>query len=201
MKLKANYHTHTSLCDGTASPEEMVLEALRKGFDHLGFSGHVDIHPQMDVPAYQQEIRSLAKKYAGEIEILCGGELDSLYPDQHPAGFDYLIGSVHHLEAGAEEPLAVDWDVQMERLLKECYGGDGYRLCRDYYRQVAEAFGGGGCTWLLDTIRTCALWTRKILAISGRPLKPSICWQREDCRWRSIQNRCGLARSILPSRF
>ena len=50
MKLKANYHTHTSLCDGTASPEEMVLEALRKGFDHLGFSGHVDIHPQMDVP-------------------------------------------------------------------------------------------------------------------------------------------------------
>ena len=79
MKLKANYHTHTSLCDGTASPEEMVLEALRKGFDHLGFSGHVDIHPQMDVPAYQQEIRSLAKKFAGEIEILCGGELDSLY--------------------------------------------------------------------------------------------------------------------------
>lgn len=148
MKLKANYHTHTSLCDGTASPEEMVLEALRKGFDHLGFSGHVDIHPQMDVQAYQQEIRSLAKKYAGEIEILCGGELDSLYPDQHPAGFDYLIGSVHHMKAGTEEALAVDWDVQMERLLKECYGGDGYRLCRDYYRQVAEAFGGGGCTWI-----------------------------------------------------
>ena len=53
MKLKANYHTHTLFCDGTASPEDMVKQALRLGFDHLGFSGHVDISPKMDIPAYQ----------------------------------------------------------------------------------------------------------------------------------------------------
>ena len=148
MKLKGNYHTHTTFCDGTAAPEEMVQAALRKGFEHLGFSGHVDLHPKMEITAYQREIRRLAQKYAGEIEILCGGELDSLYPDQHPEGFDYLIGSVHHLEAGAETPLAVDWDVQMEQLLKDGYGGDGYRLCRDYFRRIAEAFGKGGCDWI-----------------------------------------------------
>lgn len=148
MKLKANYHTHTLFCDGTASPEDMVKQALRLGFDHLGFSGHVDISPKMDIPAYQKEIRRLAEVYAGQIEILCGGELDSLYPDRHPAGFDYLIGSVHHLRAGGDTPLAVDWDVQMKQLLTEGFGGDGYRLCRAYYRQIAEAYGKGGCTWI-----------------------------------------------------
>ena len=33
-------HTHTSFCDGTASPEEMAEAALRLGLDCLGFSGH-----------------------------------------------------------------------------------------------------------------------------------------------------------------
>ena len=148
MKLKANYHTHTRFCDGTASPEEMVRQALRLGFEHLGFSGHVDIHPKMDIPAYQREIRRLAEAYAGQIDILCGGELDSLYPDRQPTGFDYLIGSVHHLRACGDTPLAVDWDVQMQQLLTEGFGGDGYRLCRAYYRQLAEAYGKGGCTWI-----------------------------------------------------
>ena len=156
MQLKANYHTHTVFCDGQNTAEEMVREAIRKGFRHLGFSGHVDIDPKMEVGVYQQEIRRLAAHYEGQIEILCGGELDSLYPDRQPAGFDYLIGSVHHMAGPEGEPLAVDWDVKMERLLRDGYGGDGYRLCRDYYRQIAEAYGNGGVAWIghLDLV-TC----------------------------------------------
>ena len=148
MKMTANYHTHTFFCDGKASAEDMARQAVNLGFEHLGFSGHVDIHPKMDIPAYQAEIRRLQKAYAGQIEILCGGELDSLYPDRQPKGFDYLIGSVHHLKVGTAEPLAVDWDVQMKQLLTECFGGDGYRLCREYYRRVAEAYGNGGCDFI-----------------------------------------------------
>ena len=35
-----NYHTHTELCDGTASLEEMTLAAMKEGFKVIGFSGH-----------------------------------------------------------------------------------------------------------------------------------------------------------------
>ena len=37
---KVNLHTHTKYCDGTDSPEELVCEAVKRGFSALGFSGH-----------------------------------------------------------------------------------------------------------------------------------------------------------------
>ena len=38
--MKANYHTHTTWCDGKDSPEAVVLAAIGKGFDAIGFSSH-----------------------------------------------------------------------------------------------------------------------------------------------------------------
>ena len=38
--MKCNYHTHTTFCDGKASPEETARIAFEKKFDILGFSGH-----------------------------------------------------------------------------------------------------------------------------------------------------------------
>ena len=37
---RSNYHTHTLFCDGSDSPEELVLEAIRLGCPEIGFSGH-----------------------------------------------------------------------------------------------------------------------------------------------------------------
>ena len=146
--IKANYHTHTSFCDGRSTPEEYVQEALRIGMEHLGFSSHVDISPVMDVPAYLAEVRRIQEKYRDQLDILCGGELDNMYPDRHPLGFDYLIGSVHHMKA-ADEILAVDWkeDIFLH-LLNDYYGGDGYRLSRDYFHLIAETYGRGRCDWI-----------------------------------------------------
>ena len=39
-KLKTNYHTHSTLCDGHDTPEQMIKAAIKKKFDILGFSGH-----------------------------------------------------------------------------------------------------------------------------------------------------------------
>ena len=36
----SNFHTHTCLCDGKDTPEELVLRALELGCPALGFSGH-----------------------------------------------------------------------------------------------------------------------------------------------------------------
>ena len=137
MSIHANFHTHTCLCDGANTPEEVVISALEKGFDHLGFSGHVDISPEMDIPAYRKEIRRLQVKYGDRIEILLGGEFDLLFHDPDITGFDYRIGSCHYVEpAGVTIPVDLSAGT-LEGALKEYYGGDGYALCRDYYRREA----------------------------------------------------------------
>ena len=79
MALRANYHTHTTFCDGSDAAEDVVLAAIDKGFSHLGFSGHMDPDIHMDFDAYLAEIGRLREKYADRIEILCGVELDNLY--------------------------------------------------------------------------------------------------------------------------
>ena len=38
--MKTNYHTHTIWCDGKNTVEEMILSAMEKGFDAIGFSSH-----------------------------------------------------------------------------------------------------------------------------------------------------------------
>lgn len=85
-KLKANYHTHTTFCDGSDAAEAVVQEALRKGFTHLGFSGHMDPGVSMDYTAYVQEICRLQAAYRDQIDILRGAELDNVYDPSCVAG-------------------------------------------------------------------------------------------------------------------
>lgn len=106
-KLKANYHTHTTFCDGSDTAEAVVQEALRRGFTHLGFSGHMDPGVSMDYDAYAQEICRLQAAYREQIDILRGVELDNVYDPSCVAGAEargsaeavpgaeFTIGSTH----------------------------------------------------------------------------------------------------------
>ena len=121
ISKKANFHTHTVFCDGKNTAEEMVLAAINKGFDTLGFSSHC-IHPlnpefykpfddvwhlpAADITKYTAEIERLKEKYSDKIKIFLGFEADyftapdygtaiprkEAYTDFNP---DYLIGAVH----------------------------------------------------------------------------------------------------------
>ena len=81
--IKTNFHTHTLLCDGTDTPEELVEAAIAKGFDALGFSGHCYtaydesycMSPE-GTAKYKSEIERLRKKFEGKLSILCGIEQD-----------------------------------------------------------------------------------------------------------------------------
>lgn len=42
MKLRADFHTHTTYCDGKSTPRQMVEAAYRMGLTDLGISGHAD---------------------------------------------------------------------------------------------------------------------------------------------------------------
>ena len=105
-------HMHTVFSDGKNTPEEMVLEAIRKGFDTVGISDHCYGDPGggmslEDSVNYRAEIARLKEKYAGQIRVLCGLEQDMLTKDF--AEYDYTIGSVHWLTMPDGHHVSVDW--------------------------------------------------------------------------------------------
>ena len=108
MSLRANYHTHTTWCDGTSTPKEIVEQALKLGFDYLGFSGHMDADIHMDYCEYAKDIWKLKEEYKDRIEILCGVELDNLYDAYCANQADYIIGSTHFLDVKYERLLSID---------------------------------------------------------------------------------------------
>lgn len=149
--LKSNLHTHTRFCDGAHTPEEIVLEAIGKGMNVIGFSGHaytpVDISycmtPQ-DTACYRAEIERLKVQYSDRIKILLGLEQD-LYSAPPDERYDYLIGSVHYVLLDGEY-CAVDHSAAYltEAVARHC-GGDVYRFAREYYRSVAQIVDKTGC--------------------------------------------------------
>ena len=40
LQNKQNLHMHTTYADGKNAPEELVLEAINRNFDSIGFSEH-----------------------------------------------------------------------------------------------------------------------------------------------------------------
>lgn len=147
--LRANYHTHTTMCDGTNTAEEMVQQALGLGFLHLGFSGHMDPDIHMDWPAYVAEIGRLKQKYADRLDIIMGVELDNIYDPACCPGAEYIIGSTHFLDVDSPNPMAVDnTEGIMVRLCEEYYGGDWLALCRAYYQLEAQVYDKLHCTFV-----------------------------------------------------
>lgn len=145
-----NLHTHTVFCDGVNTPEELIQEALRKGFDSIGFSGHsymkrypreYSMTPENNL-SYRKEIQRMKEKYAGQIKVYCGMEADA-YTDADLGGYDYLIGSVHYI---SKDGLLLDFDrtdlvhprYAMQRFLSEFFDGDGMKFAKAYYETLAR---------------------------------------------------------------
>lgn len=170
--IKSNFHTHTNLCDGMDTPEDMVKTALSLGFTALGFSGHMDTEIHMDFDAYRKEILRLQAEYKDRIDILLGVELDTLYDPAIAQKAEYVIGSTHYIpviqkDAGSgvtgrflppeevkipaapQNVVAVDSSAEeIQRLCDEIYGGDWYALTRDYYRTEATVSNRFPCTFI-----------------------------------------------------
>ena len=147
-----NFHTHTHYCDGKNSPEEMILEAIRLGCETIGFSGHAPADmwnsedwciPREKLESYKDELFTLKKKYASQIEVLVGLELD--YYSPKPDWVEYSIGSVHQLKVrGVEIPVDLDYD-QLCGLVQEAYGGDFMAYAKDFYALSADVANKTKC--------------------------------------------------------
>ena len=138
--MTSDLHVHTNFCDGKSSPREIVMSAIKKGVDTLGFSGHSyfafdedTCMSRANTEKYFAEINSLKEEFKDKIRILCGIEQE--YFSAEPTDrYDYVIGSVHYFHLG-DEYLAVDLDAETLRYAADTYfGGDIYALCEEYYR-------------------------------------------------------------------
>lgn len=144
--IRANFHTHTTFCDGKDTPRAMAERALALGFEQLGYSGHMDPDIHMDFPAYLAEIRALREAYAGRLDILCGVELDQRWDPADVAGAEYVIGSTHFLSGEDGAPVALDHTAEkQETLCRTVCGGDWYRLCAAYFAEEARVWERTRC--------------------------------------------------------
>ena len=140
-------HTHSVLCDGKNTLEEMAAAAFAAGAASFGASGHshTDIpHDQggvlpEDLTAYRRELLRLREAYRGRMAVLLGIEQDSCSRQPVPAWADYWIGSVHNLYDPAEDAYyCVDWDEEKLTAGRDrMFGGDMYAMAEGYYRDVA----------------------------------------------------------------
>ena len=143
--LKANYHTHSTYCDGKDSLRDMVEAAVSLGFVELGFSGHQWSEADCDyamspdnTKRYISEIAELRDEYSGKIGIFTGIERGYVSPDRDNSAFDYVIASVHN--AGTEDRVfAVDntEEIMLEGV-RDVFGGDVMEYIKDYYRREAR---------------------------------------------------------------
>lgn len=154
-----NYHSHCSFCDGRAPLEEFVKEAIRQGFYSYGVSSHAPLPfptqwtmewEQME--AYLDEFKNLRSKYADEIELYVGLEIDYLNEENNPSvarftelPLDYRIGSVHLLYDAAGEVVDIDCSpaVFKERVDRH-FNGDVLRVVRMYFDRLFRMVELGG---------------------------------------------------------
>ena len=109
MKIPHDYHMHSTFSeDGSSSPEEMCLEAIKLGIPEIGFSEHWDVGPYEEHPRFFQpkrwyaELERLRDLFAGQLVIRAAVEIAEphLYPRETAEilaciPFDYILGSVH----------------------------------------------------------------------------------------------------------
>ena len=143
MNTRQNLHQHCTFCDGKDTPEEVVLEAIKKGFGAIGFSSHCYMPivtysmTAESTPEYCKEINRLKEVYKDQIDVFLGLEYDHCCPID-PVGYDYLIGSLHNLYIDGEYRNFDGIPEKYMKLINEHFGGDGLAFAKEYYRQLAQ---------------------------------------------------------------
>jgi len=149
MLYKQNLHQHSTYDDGRDAPEEVILAAIEKGFDSIGFSGHSYMYWVENISMtlegteqYKKEIAMLKEKYADKIKVFCGLEVD-VFSEIDLSGYDYLIGSLHYLKNG-DEFIPVDRTKEsMQNVINDYFGGDALGCAKKYYEHMSELYTYG----------------------------------------------------------
>lgn len=156
-----NLHTHTQFCDGHATMEEFVIEAIASGFTHLGFTPHSPISVESpvnmtreQVQDYYDEMKRLHSTYGDRINLYTSMEVDYVGAGGGPASnyfqqlpLDYRIGSVHFIPAIDNPDDMVDIDGKFEGFkarMGEKFNDDIEYVVKMFFSQMMDMVDEGG---------------------------------------------------------
>ncbi len=147
---KYDFHTHTLYCDGKDTPRDMVLSAIEKGFDAIGFSGHSYtgfdeewcMSPE-GTKRYIDEINALKDEFSDRISILLGVEQD-IFASYPCDAYDYAIGSVHYVYVNGEYVSVDESHESFNETVQKHYDGDAIAFAEDYFALVSKVISVTG---------------------------------------------------------
>jgi len=139
--MLTNYHNHSTFRDGKNTPEEVILSAINKGFDAIGFSGHGftefdQRYCMKDPPAFRAAIRELKEKYKEKIQVYLGAEEDAYAPVNRD-DYEYLVGSCHYCHKDGKY-YPIDSGLDYFHKCLELFDGDALAVAENYYSYFCE---------------------------------------------------------------
>ncbi len=105
--IRGDLHSHTTASDGKGSIEEMAEAAIAKGYQFLGITDHSKSQVIANgltaerLIKHAKNIRKVGEKYAKQIRLFAGCEVDILidgrmdFEDAVLAELDFVVGSPH----------------------------------------------------------------------------------------------------------
>lgn len=141
--MRQSLHAHSTFDDGAAAPEEMVRGAIAAGLKAIGISAHSPMPnepwcvPKEQMGAFRTEMRRLAGVYREQIAVYCALEYD-LCSEPDFQGFDYVIASVHALDAGGRRYAVDHTRAIAQQMIDEAFGGDSDAAAQAYFASVAR---------------------------------------------------------------
>lgn len=153
MKLRGDFHTHTTYCDGKSTPRQMVEAAYRMGLTDFGISGHADYsmwEPGFGMSdeilaAYKKELEALREEYAGKLNLYIGIEMDTLGPVQQA---EYTIGSTHSILKDGNLVMVDDTEEKLVQAVETLWNGNWYAMAEDYFELEATVYDQLHCDWV-----------------------------------------------------
>ena len=207
--MQVDLHNHTTRCNHASGTMEEYLErAVERGIDVYGFSDHA---PMAFDPAYRMaleerigyeaEIRELARRFRGKIDVLSGYEVDYLpgYMEKEilEAEVDYLIGSVHFLDG---------WGFDNPEFIGEYDNRDIDEVWKLYFQRIGEMAQTGlfQIVGHLDLIKVFGFFPKGDMAPAIRTTLEAIkesgmAVEISSAGWRKKVGECYPAPSILET--
>ncbi len=140
--MRQALHVHSVLDDGKSTMEEMVLSAMERGLESIGFSGHSYLSfgedwtmSQDNFKIYHAEIDRLKDEYLGRIKIYRGLEFDT-FSDVPDRPYEYIIGSCHNINVDGEY-ISVDGDKgEVIEAIEKHFDGNGAAFAKAYFDEL-----------------------------------------------------------------
>ncbi|MPM72518.1 Histidinol-phosphatase [bioreactor metagenome] len=139
--IRQNLHTHSEWDDGANTLEEMAQAAISAGLTSLGFSVHSYMPfpsfwtiEEARIPDYTRAVHRLRDEFAGTLAIYHGAEWDTL--SKMPLdGYDYVIGSIHHIQARGQGSCVDNTPEMTKQYIAELFDGSADAAAEAYFAQ------------------------------------------------------------------